>query len=96
MFKKCVAVFAQVNAQEMHQKLTRKVDRSIMISRRNQGFHDLERLCEQVMAEGNSVITGFVIADRGACVQFCCLVSGLPRSFPLLWTLTAVCDRIKS
>lgn len=85
-------VFAQVNAQEMHEKLTRNVDRSIMVSRRNQGFHDLERLCEQVIAEGNSVITGFVIAERGDCVQFCCLVDGLSRSFPLRRDLTTACD----
>lgn len=90
--RKRVPVFAQVDAREMHEKLTREVDRSIMVSRRNQGFHDLDRLCEEVLAEGNSVVTGFVIAERGDCVQFCCIVNGRSKSFPLRRNLTAVCD----
>lgn len=90
--RKKVPDLAQVNAQELHDKLAQKVDANIRISRRNQGFDDLERLCEQVTAESNSVVTGFVIAERGDCVQFCCLVDGHSRSFPLRRNLTAVCD----
>ena len=75
---------AQINAQELHDKLAKRVDASIRVSRMNYGFDDLERLCEEVIAEGNfATITGFIIAERGEgdCVQFCCLVDGLPGRF---------------
>lgn len=93
-FEKCVAVFAQVDAQKLQNKLAEKIDADIKISRRSQGFNNLERLCEEVIDEGkSSTITGFIIARRGDdCVQFCCLVDGHPSSFPLRSNLTAVCD----
>lgn len=92
--RKKVPNSAQINAQELHDKLAKRVDPNIRISRRNHGFDDLERLCEDVIMEGNSAtITGFIIAKRGDdCVQFCCLVKGLPKSFPLQRNLAAVCD----
>ncbi len=90
--RKKVPYFAQLNAQELHDKLAEKVDANIMVSRRNQGFGDLERLCDMVISESNPVITGFVIAERDNCVQFCCLVDGRSKSFPLRRNLTAVCD----
>ncbi len=90
--RKKVPVFAQINAQELHEKLTRKVEPSIRVSRVAQGFNHLEQLCENVMAEGNTAVTGFVIAERGECVQFCCLVNGSPKSFPLRRELTTPCD----
>ena len=91
--RKKVPGFAQVNAQELHEKLAERVDASIRVSRRNHGVDDLERWCEEVIAEGNSAtIAGFIIAERGDCVQFCCLVDGRSRSFQLRRNLTAVCD----
>ncbi len=92
--RKKVPNSAQINAQELHDKLAKIVDANIRVSRRNHGFDDLERLCEEVIAEGNSAtITGFIVAEQGKdCVQFCCLVKGLPRSFPLQRNLAAVCD----
>ncbi len=86
---------AQINAQELHELLAKKVNADIRVSRRTYGFGNLERLCEEVIAEGiSATITGFIIAERGDdCVQFCCLVNdGIPMSFPLQRNLAAVCD----
>ena len=92
-FVRCTAVLAQVNAQRMYEKLTQEVNHDIMVSRRSQGFGDLESLCKQVVAEGSSYITGFILAKRGEdCVQFCCLVGGHPQSFPLSRGLVTPCD----
>lgn len=96
-FVRRTAVLAQVNAQRLYERLGQKVDTDIMISRRSQGFGELEKLCEQVMAEGSFCITGFILAERGEdCVQFCCLVKGHPWSFPLKKDLVTPCDNDKS